>query len=138
MRGYTGATELIPEGRTELPFENGFTDAATYWQDDMEGQRNRAIAGQGQNLAKSVDLTGRRKMLDLGGGAASYSLPLCAAMGVPWSRAPTSTAPGFSVRVLRVIRQIRQAWKKRSPCCKHTDANSTPHGGEHWRNVRQL
>ena len=70
---------LIREGRTELPFENGFTDTATYWQDYMEGQHNRATAGQGQNLAKSVDLTGRRKMLDLGGGAASYSLALCAA-----------------------------------------------------------
>lgn len=70
---------LIREGRTELPFENGFADAATYWQDYMEGQHNRATAGQGQNLAKSVDLTGRKKMLDLGGGAASYSLALCAA-----------------------------------------------------------
>lgn len=70
---------LIREGRTELPFENGFTDAATYWQDYMEGQHNRATAGQGQNLAASVDLSGRRKMLDLGGGAASYSIALCAA-----------------------------------------------------------
>jgi predicted O-methyltransferase YrrM len=70
---------LIREGRTELPFENGFTDAATYWKDYMEGQDNRATAGQGHNLAKSVDLTGKRKMLDLGGGAASYSIALCAA-----------------------------------------------------------
>ena len=70
---------LIREGRTELPFENGFTDAATYWHDYMQGQHNRATAGQGQNLAKSVDLTGKHRMLDLGGGAASYSIALCAA-----------------------------------------------------------
>jgi ubiquinone/menaquinone biosynthesis C-methylase UbiE len=70
---------LIREGRTELPFENGFTDAATYWTDYMQGQHDRAMAGQGQNLAKSVDLSGRRKMLDLGGGAASYSIALCKA-----------------------------------------------------------
>ena len=70
---------LIRDGRTELPFENGFTDANTYWQDYMEGQHNRATAGQGENLAQSVDLTGRRTLLDLGGGAASYSMALCAA-----------------------------------------------------------
>ncbi len=70
---------LIREGCTELPFENGYTDAATYWKDYMEGQHNRATAGQGQNLAQSVDLRGHEKMLDLGGGAASYSLALCAA-----------------------------------------------------------
>ncbi len=70
---------LIRQGCTELPFENGFTDAATYWQDYMEGQHNRATAGQGHNLATSVDLTGKHRMLDLGGGAASYSIALCAA-----------------------------------------------------------
>ena len=68
---------LIVEGRTELPFENGFTDAPTYWADYMKGQHNRAMAGQADNLVKSVDLTGRRKLLDLGGGAGSYSIALC-------------------------------------------------------------
>ena len=70
---------LIREGRTELPFENGYTDAPTYWTDYMEGQHNRATAGQGQNLAASVDLSGCRKLLDLGGGAGSYSMALCEA-----------------------------------------------------------
>jgi hypothetical protein len=70
---------LIREGRTGFPFENGFTHRATYWTDYMRGQHDRAVAGQGQHLAKSVDLTGRRTLLDLGGGAASYSIALCAA-----------------------------------------------------------
>jgi len=70
---------LIVEGATELPFENGFTDAATYWTDYMKGQHNRAVAGQGQHLVEAVDLAGRKKMLDLGGGAASYSIALCEA-----------------------------------------------------------
>lgn len=70
---------LIREGRTQLPFENGFTDAVTYWTDYMKGQHDRAMAGQGHNLAECVDLTGRRTLLDLGGGAASYSIALCAA-----------------------------------------------------------
>ena len=68
---------LIVEGRTELPFENGFTDVSTYWGDYMNGQHNRALSGQADNLVKSVDLTGKRKLLDLGGGAGSYSMALC-------------------------------------------------------------
>ena len=68
---------LIVEGRTELPFDNGFTDASTYWSDYMKGQHNRALSGQADNLVKSVDLSGRRKLLDLGGGAGSYSIALC-------------------------------------------------------------
>ena len=70
--------ELIKEGRAELPFENGFVDAPTYWTDYMLGQHNRATAGQNAYLVQSVQLEGRRKMLDLGGGAASYSIALCA------------------------------------------------------------
>ena len=70
---------LILEGRTELPFQNGFTDAATYWSDYMRGQDNRATSGQADNLVRSVDLSGRRKLLDLGGGAGSYSIALCKA-----------------------------------------------------------
>jgi precorrin-6B methylase 2 len=71
--------QLIRKGRTELPFENGFVDAPTYWTDYMRGQHNRATAGQGAYLVQRVPLDGRRRMLDLGGGAASYSIALCAA-----------------------------------------------------------
>jgi ubiquinone/menaquinone biosynthesis C-methylase UbiE len=71
--------QLIKDGKTALPFESGYVDAATYWTDYMMGQHNRATAGQGYYLVQSVDLTGRRKMLDLGGGAASYSIALCEA-----------------------------------------------------------
>ncbi len=70
---------LITEGRTELPFENGFTDVPTYWTDYMNGQHNRAVSGQADNLVKSVDLRGKSKLLDLGGGAGSYSIALCQA-----------------------------------------------------------
>ena len=68
---------LIVEGRTELPFENGYTDVPTYWTDYMNGQHNRAVSGQSDNLVRSVDLSGKKKMLDLGGGAGSYSIALC-------------------------------------------------------------
>ena len=46
--------QLIKEGRSELPFENGFVDAPTYWTDYMRGQHNRATAGQNEHLVKSV------------------------------------------------------------------------------------
>ncbi|MDY6805438.1 MAG: class I SAM-dependent methyltransferase [Cyanobacteriota bacterium] len=70
---------LILEGRTELPFDNGFVDAQTYWKDYMYGQHNRAESGQIDNLIQNTDLTGRKKLLDVGGGMGSYSLPLCKA-----------------------------------------------------------
>ena len=70
---------LVREGRTEFPFENGFVDADTYWSDYMKGQHSRSTSGQGAYLVENVNLEGKRKLLDLGGGAASYSMALCAA-----------------------------------------------------------
>ena len=70
---------LVREGRTLTPPESGYTDTATYWRDYMLGQHNRALTGQAQHLVRSVDMGGRRKLLDLGGGAASYSIALCQA-----------------------------------------------------------
>lgn len=71
--------QLILEGRTELPFENGFVDAPTYWKEYMYGQHNRAESGQTNNLIQNTDLTGRKNLLDIGGGMGSYSIPLCEA-----------------------------------------------------------
>ena len=71
--------EVIREGKTLLPYETGYVDAPTYWNDYMIGQHNRAASGQAHQLVKSLDLAGKRKMLDLGGGAASYSIALCGA-----------------------------------------------------------
>jgi len=71
--------EIIKEGRAQLPFETGYVDAATYWTNYIMGQHNRAASGQAYYLVKNVDLRDRRKLLDLGGGAASYSIALCGA-----------------------------------------------------------
>ncbi|MBE9067415.1 methyltransferase domain-containing protein [Leptolyngbya cf. ectocarpi LEGE 11479] len=71
--------QLMLEGRTELPFENNFVDIPTYWQDYMYGQHNRAASGQAANLVQHTDLTGRKKLIDLGGGMGSYSIALCRA-----------------------------------------------------------
>lgn len=71
--------QLVQTGKTVLPFESGYVDIPTYWTDYMLGQHNRAEAGQSHYLVQSVDLRDRRKMLDLGGGAASYSMALCGA-----------------------------------------------------------
>ena len=70
---------LVLEGRTLTPPESGYTDAADYWRDYMMGQHNRAQSGQARRLVQTVDLSGRTKLLDLGGGAASYSIALCRA-----------------------------------------------------------
>ena len=71
--------EIIIEGKTLLPFETGYVDADTYWTDYMIGQHNRATSGQAHQLVKNVDLEGKHKLVDLGGGAASYSIALCQA-----------------------------------------------------------
>lgn len=71
--------EIVLEGKTLLPYETGFVDAPTYWNDYMMGQHNRAASGQAYYLVENVDLRNRRKLLDLGGGAASYSIALCGA-----------------------------------------------------------
>ena len=70
--------EIVREGKTLLPYDTGFVDADTYWSDYMIGQHNRATSGQAHYLVESLDLTDKRKLLDLGGGAASYSIALCA------------------------------------------------------------
>ena len=69
--------EVIKEGKTLLPYETGFVDADTYWTDYMIGQHNRATSGQAHYLVKSLDLQEKRRLIDLGGGAASYSIALC-------------------------------------------------------------
>ena len=71
--------EVIREGKTLLPYETGYVDTATYWNDYTIGQHNRAASGQAHQLVKSLELANKRKMLDLGGGAASYSIALCSA-----------------------------------------------------------
>ena len=71
--------EIIKEGKTQLPYETGYVDASTYWTNYMMGQHNRAASGQAYHLVKNLDLRGKRKLLDLGGGTASYSIALCGA-----------------------------------------------------------
>ena len=71
--------QIIQEGKTQLPFETGYVDAPTYWNNYIMGQHNRAASGQAYHLVENVDLRGKRKLLDLGGGAASYSIALCGA-----------------------------------------------------------
>ena len=71
--------QVIKTGKTLLPYETGYIDAATYWTDYMIGQHNRATSGQARYLVQSLDLRKKRKLIDLGGGAASYSIALCGA-----------------------------------------------------------
>jgi predicted O-methyltransferase YrrM len=71
--------EIVRQGKTIPPFETDFVDAETYWTNYMMGQHNRAMTGQARHLVDGVDLNGMRSLVDLGGGAASYSIALCQA-----------------------------------------------------------
>ena len=70
---------LVREGVSELPFQNGYVSADEYWSDYMRAQHFRAVTVQAPYLVRTVNLSGKRKLLDLGGGAASYSVALAAA-----------------------------------------------------------
>ncbi|MFQ5874501.1 MAG: methyltransferase, partial [Dehalococcoidia bacterium] len=69
--------EVLKAGKPLRPYETGYVDVSTYWTDYMIGQHNRATSGQAHHLVESVDLRNRDRLLDLGGGAASYSIALC-------------------------------------------------------------
>ena len=69
--------EVSKECKTLLLYETGYVDADTYWSDYMIGQHNRAPSGQAHYLVQSLDIKKKRKLIDLGGGAASYSIALC-------------------------------------------------------------
>ena len=71
--------EIIKVGKSQLPYETGYVDASTYWTNYMMGQHNRAASGQAYQLVENLDLQGRKKLLDLGGGTGSYSIALCGA-----------------------------------------------------------
>jgi cyclopropane fatty-acyl-phospholipid synthase-like methyltransferase len=45
----------------------------------MMGQHNRAMSGQADHLVENLNLEGVERLIDLGGGAASYSMALCEA-----------------------------------------------------------
>ena len=70
---------LIREGVSELPFQNGYVTTDDYWTDYMRAQHFRAVTVQAPYLVRTVDLSGKRKLLDLGGGAASYSVAFASA-----------------------------------------------------------
>ena len=71
--------EIIKEGKTQLPYETGYVDAPTYWTNYMLGQHNRAASGQAYHLVENINLRDKQRLLDLGGGTASYSIALCGA-----------------------------------------------------------
>ena len=71
--------EIIKDGKAQLAYETGYVDASTYWTNYMMGQHNRAASGQAYYLVENLNLQGRQKLLDLGGGTASYSIALCGA-----------------------------------------------------------
>ena len=79
---------LVRDGVSELPFQNGYVSADEYWSDYMRAQHFRAVTVQAPYLVRTVNLSGKRKLLDLGGGAASYSVALAAAY------------PGLTARVI--------------------------------------
>ena len=51
-RSWGNPDRLIVEGRAEMPFQSGFTDASIYLVDYKKGRRNPTLSGQAYNLVK--------------------------------------------------------------------------------------
>ena len=64
--------QALREGRPTMPAEEYLGRDPQITRDFVYGMHNRAL-GIGQALAGLVDLTGRRQMLDVGGGPGTYS-----------------------------------------------------------------
>lgn len=71
--------DLILQGKADIPLENNFVEASSYWDSYIKGRHNLAMAGQSQLLTEAVPLEDRSKLLDMGGGSGSYSIALCKA-----------------------------------------------------------
>ena len=76
---YGSLDRLVRDGASELPYQNGYVSVDDYWCNYMRAQHFRAVTVQAPYLVRTVDLSGMCKLLDLGGGAASYSVALAAA-----------------------------------------------------------
>jgi len=67
LRGETGGWVFDPAGRPALRSHRDF----------VLGMHNIAMAGRAAELAERVDLTGRRTLMDVGGGPGTYAMALC-------------------------------------------------------------
>ncbi len=92
--------------------------------DFILGMHNIAASGRGQHLAHSVDLTGRRRLLDMGGGPGTYSAFLCRAN--PGLQATVWDLPGAVAIARRLIAQ--QADVRDRITCEEGDWNTDEFG----------
>jgi len=69
--------EAVTTGKPVPHEESTRQPDEVYWTQYMQSQHERALSVQQDLLLRSVDLSGRRRLLDVGGGAGSYTIALC-------------------------------------------------------------
>ena len=94
-----GLTALVKNGRPTMAPETILGDDKAKTRSFVMAMHQRAL-GIGSILPKIVDLTGRRRLLDVGGGPGTYSVALCRA--TPGLTATVMDRPG----VLEVSREL--------------------------------
>lgn len=94
-----GLTTLVKSGRPTMPPETILGDDKAKTRSFVMAMHERAL-GIGSILPKIVDLAGRRRLLDVGGGPGTYSVALCRA--TPGLSATVMDRPG----VLEVSREL--------------------------------
>ena len=97
-----GLTALVKNGRPTMPPETILGDDKAKTRSFVMAMHERAL-GIGSILPKIIDLTGRRRLLDVGGGPGTYSVALCRA--TPGMTATVLDRPG----VLEVSRELVEA-----------------------------
>lgn len=97
-----GLTSLVKSGRPTMPPETILGEDKAKTRSFVMAMHERAL-GIGTILPKIVDLAGRRRLLDVGGGPGTYSVALCRA--TPGLTATVLDRPG----VLEVTRELVDA-----------------------------
>lgn len=91
----------------ELPLRYRPEQGAASWsshEDFILGMHNLTVPERGEALARDVDLSGRRRLLDLGGGPGTYSVFLCRAN--PDLRATVWDLPATTAIARTVVQQF--------------------------------
>ena len=97
-----GLTSVVKNGRPTMPPETILGDDKAKTRSFVMAMHERAL-GIGSVLPQIADLTGRRRLLDVGGGPGTYSVALCRA--TPGLTATVLDRPG----VLEVTRELVDA-----------------------------
>jgi SAM-dependent methyltransferase len=91
MPGWAGLAETVKSGRRQREISSSDTDNADERRNFLMGMFNVAVH-QAEKIAAALDLSGRKRLIDIGGGPGTYAIFFCKAN--PGLRATIFDRPG--------------------------------------------